>query len=81
MSIITAVLTPSPDGTLHLPLPAEWRQREIKVTVQMEPVDGVSGGGEPSSAGLLRGFGCLRGKIKMAPDFDAPLEDFKNYME
>jgi hypothetical protein len=26
------------------------------------------------------GFGCLKGKIKMAEDFDAPLEDFKEYM-
>jgi hypothetical protein len=24
-------------------------------------------------------FGRLKGKIKMSPDFDAPLEDFKNY--
>lgn len=26
-------------------------------------------------------FGSLKGKIKMADDFDAPLEDFKEYME
>lgn len=25
-------------------------------------------------------FGSAKGKIKMAPDFDAPLEDFKDYM-
>lgn len=25
-------------------------------------------------------FGSAKGKIKMAPDFDAPLEDFKEYM-
>ena len=24
--------------------------------------------------------GCLKGKIWMAPDFDAPLEEFKDYM-
>jgi hypothetical protein len=24
-------------------------------------------------------FGCGRVKLKMAPDFDAPLEDFKEY--
>ena len=28
----------------------------------------------------LRGFGALKGKIWMAPDFDAPLDDFKDYM-
>lgn len=26
-------------------------------------------------------FGALRGKYKMADDFDAPLDDFKEYME
>lgn len=25
--------------------------------------------------------GSAKGKIRMAPDFDAPLEDFKEYME
>jgi len=27
-----------------------------------------------------RMFGCLKGQIWMADDFDAPLEDFKDYM-
>ena len=26
-------------------------------------------------------FGCMRGQFTMADDFDAPLEDFKEYME
>jgi addiction module RelB/DinJ family antitoxin len=26
-------------------------------------------------------FDCMRGQIKMTDDFDAPLEDFKEYME
>jgi predicted DNA-binding antitoxin AbrB/MazE fold protein len=26
-------------------------------------------------------FGCLRGKYKIADDFDAPIDDFKEYME
>ena len=25
-------------------------------------------------------FGSAKGKYKLAPDFDAPLEDFKDYM-
>jgi DNA-damage-inducible protein J len=25
--------------------------------------------------------GCMKGKIQIADDFDAPLEDFKEYME
>ena len=27
------------------------------------------------------GRGCMKGKIRMAEDFDAPLDDFKEYME
>jgi hypothetical protein len=27
-----------------------------------------------------RKFGVLRGRVWMAPDFDEPLEDFKDYM-
>ena len=27
-----------------------------------------------------RGFGCIKGMFKMSPDFDEPLEDFKEYM-
>jgi hypothetical protein len=26
-------------------------------------------------------FGCAKGQFKMADDFDAPLNDFKDYME
>lgn len=25
-------------------------------------------------------FGSAKGKIRLAPDFDAPMEDFKDYM-
>ena len=25
--------------------------------------------------------GCMKGTFKLSPDFDAPLEDFKEYME
>ena len=27
-----------------------------------------------------RVFGCSKGKYRMADDFDAPIEDFKDYM-
>jgi|GEM_PF-3174425 len=26
-------------------------------------------------------FGCMRGQFKMADDFDAPLDDFEEYMQ
>jgi DNA-damage-inducible protein J len=39
-------------------------------TTQSNPVDK-----------LPFGRGCMKGKIQMAEDFDAPLEDFEEYME
>ena len=45
------------------------RQRGIPFAVTEEPVKKTP---KP---------GCLRGKIWIADDFDAPLEDFKEYME
>jgi hypothetical protein len=78
MSTITVTLAPDSDGTLHLPVPAEWRHQMIKVKAEMEPA-GVPGA--PSAAmAELKGFGSLRGKIAMSADFDEPLEDFKEYV-
>ena len=77
MSTITAILEADADGTLHLPLPAEWRKLSIRVKAELEPVEQAPLG---EGQGSLKGFGCLRGKIRMAPDFDEPLEDFKDYM-
>lgn len=31
-------------------------------------------------ADSLKGFGCLKGRIWMSPDFDELLEDFKEYL-
>lgn len=75
MSTISAILTPAPDGTLHLPLPAAWRGQAIRVRAELEPV-----GEAPEKGSVLKGFGCLKGKLRMSPDFDEPLEDFKDYM-
>lgn len=72
MNTITAILEPNEDGTLHLPVPEAWRRQAIRVKAEMEPVTSPS---EQQAGESLRGFGCLRGKISMSPDFDEPLED------
>jgi hypothetical protein len=80
MYLITTIIEPDADGTLHLPLPMAWRHQSIRVRAELEPVGTVS---ERGMAGLvedLKGFGCLRGKIALSPDFDEPLEDFKDYL-
>ena len=75
MSIITATLEPDADGTLHLPLPPELRSGKIKVEAKLEPADAKP---RRARAGVWKD---LRGEFWMSADFDAPLENFKEYME
>jgi hypothetical protein len=70
MISITTTLEPDADGTLHLPLPPELRQeRKVEVIATLKPV-------HEATATARSRFGCLAGKIEMAPDFDEPLADF-----
>lgn len=78
MSTLTAVFEPSGDRTLHLPLPADVRSGKFKVVAIFTPLDPEEAG---TAESVASGFGCLKGKIHMADDFDAPIEDFKDYME
>lgn len=50
MSIITAILDPQSDGTLHLPLPAELSGGRVKVTATLAAADapGETGGATPA---------------------------------
>jgi hypothetical protein len=81
VSTIKAILEPQADGTVHLPLPPELRQGRLNVTATVEPVPPAPPNDATNTSENLNGFGCLQGKIWMAPDFDEPLEDFKDYME
>lgn len=80
MSTITTILEPDADGTLHLPVPPGWGKTPIRVKAELEPLSPAASGHEPAAPESLKGCGCLRGKISMSPDFDEPLEDFKDYM-
>lgn len=83
VKMIAEIMEPNADGTLHLPLPAAWRDRPIRVTAELEPVESRAPTMSETDSGAsgLRGFGCLKGKIWLARDFDEPLEDFKEYSE
>lgn len=48
-------------------------------TLSVQPVK-TDAGLAPNTADRWL-FGSMRGQIEMAPDFDEPLEDFKEYME
>jgi hypothetical protein len=77
-STIKVTLEASSDGTLHLPLQPELRHGKLNVVATVETAESNS---LASTDTVLKGFGCLKGKIWIAPDFDQALEDFKDYME
>lgn len=53
---------------------------EVVITENDQPVARLLPAGPPPQKG--RQLGTLKGTVLyMAPDFDAPLEDFKEYME
>ena len=76
MSTITAILQPEADGSLRLPLPPELRGAKVKVEAKLERAEDVTSG--RAKAGLWKG---LPDRFWMSADFDAPLEDFREYME
>jgi DNA-damage-inducible protein J len=53
------------------------RQNDLPFGLTARPHDPVAAAASARAAM----FGCLRGKYVMADDFDAPLDDFKDYMQ
>jgi hypothetical protein len=39
MNILATILEPSPDGTLHVPVPEDWRKLPIRIKAELEPLD------------------------------------------
>jgi len=76
MSTITAILEADADGTLRLQVPPEFRGARIKVEAKLEVL-------EPDEKNRARPglWKTLPGRFWMADDFDAPLDDFGEYME
>jgi len=72
MSTISVILDPEPDGSLRLPLPPELRHGRVKVEAKLEAAEAPC---------TRPQFGFLAGKIALAPDFDEPLDEFKDYTE
>lgn len=57
MNTITAILEAAEDGALHLPVPAEWRRRPIRVRADLEPSG--SSGTEAYTAEWRAAFGSV----------------------
>ncbi len=58
---------------ITLDLPAEYIGKDLEVIV-FATVEGL-----PAAMSPKRFPGSLKGKIKMADDFDRPLDDFQEY--
>lgn len=56
---------------------AAGRGEEFVITLEGKPVAKM---GPADDAQPVRRFGSARGKIRIADDFDAPLDDFAEYM-
>jgi antitoxin (DNA-binding transcriptional repressor) of toxin-antitoxin stability system len=58
---------------------------EILITENDKPVAKLAAPppvpSEIHATGRWPGFGLLKGKMEIAPDFDEPLEEFREYME
>ena len=76
MSTITKDVVIPPNRKIMLDLPDDCPAGQAKITVIVEP-DLSEDKPKITIASL---FGKGRGKVWMADDFDAPLEDFKEYM-
>lgn len=74
MSKVTAVLEPQPDGTVHLPIPENLRHGAVKVQAEVEPAEKLL----PAKSGLWKN---MKGPFFIAPEFDDPLDDFREYMK
>jgi len=64
--------------TVEIP-PSRWLNIQVPHEVPTGPVvlTYTPAKTEPKKE---REFGCLKGQIWMADDYDAPLEDFRDYM-
>jgi hypothetical protein len=68
MVVLTATCK---NGTIQFdrPLPTDLEGKQIQVTIE-----------EVKPVGKRRQSGSAKGQIRMSPDFDAPLDDFQEYM-
>ena len=66
MSTITAILEPDADGSLHLPLPAEFKHGRVMVVASLTAV-ADSGDEAPAHAGRVREWARrARGSVRLA---------------
>jgi hypothetical protein len=74
--MIRRIFTPDSEQ-VTFPIPEKYVGTELEIIIfPLKDVSPVSG-----FAQKIPVFGCAKGKFKMADDFDAPLDDFMEYMQ
>lgn len=67
-----------PHAPASVAIPEELRDQPIELIIW--PLsDAQASATEPDAPLPLRQIGALKGRIKIAPDFNAPLDDFAEY--
>ncbi len=81
MSMITAILEPDADGTLHLPMPPDAPRGKVKVTATVEPVSAGETAARQANweqaMEALRGL-AAQGGIQSIPDPVAWQREIRN---
>lgn len=70
------ISTVGEDGRIEIIVPELKPGDKVKISVERES----DAEGTPQATAGKREMGFLKGKIWMADDFDAPLDDFADYM-
>jgi len=78
MTISQTVEIPANSRTITVEVPREIPSGSVILTFTSAPVESAEKASDELSK--ERKFGCAKGKYRMADDFDAPLDDFKDYM-
>jgi len=80
MNTITKRVTVGRDHhiRIEIDLPDDFPEGEAEAIVDLKPM--VTNGAESSKRGLAALHGKFKGQIRMSDDFDAPLDDFAEYM-
>jgi hypothetical protein len=78
--MIRTVFTPN-SKQVTIPIPDKYVGTELEILVfPIAETFGTQGTSPQTLPRKTPVFGCAKGRFKMSDDFDAPLDDFKEYM-
>jgi hypothetical protein len=73
--MLRTILTPDSEQ-ITFPIPEQYVGTELEIIIfPLKDISQITDRTQKTPV-----FGCAKGKFKMADDFDAPLDDFAEYM-